>query len=247
MTNADAAALPEIPESPKASPGANKLRRLISGVERPTGRAHQLKGTRVERINPARIKTLEPDPSLSGCGGLVAFGEFARRHGVDRELATRFSHLKSGLNVVYPMEDVLRTLIDAQIAGESRIFGIERLCADPVFRALAGGEIPGVDTMYRDLERFDDETLVSLEELMAAEGLRAIKTANPSNIHVDIDTTVESLFSTQRERQCSDIIHGTAAGRAIIRLLRGWPRSETSASERSFAPAIPASEKTTSR
>ena len=42
------------------------------------------------------------DPSLTSCGGLAAFGTFVREQGVDRELARRFTRLKSGrLALVY--------------------------------------------------------------------------------------------------------------------------------------------------
>ena len=36
------------------------------------------------------------------------------------------------------------------------MFGLEALAADPVFVHLAGGVVPSIDTVYRDLRRFDD-------------------------------------------------------------------------------------------
>jgi hypothetical protein len=176
-----------------------KLRRLASGAARPAGHDYQDQGVRILRKNPARIQILESDPSLSGCGGLVEFGQYTRERGVEESLAQLFGGMKSGARVVYPMQDVIRTLIDAQVAGESRIFGIERLSADPLFRELSGGDVPSVDVLYKDLARFDDETIKSLEDLMAEEGLAMLREAQPREIHVDIDTTVEVQYSEQRE------------------------------------------------
>jgi hypothetical protein len=189
----------EQPDSSSTGPASGKLRRLASGAARPAGHDYQDQGVRIRRKSPARVQMLEADPSLSGCGGLVDFGVFAQSHDVELELQRRFGNMKSGLLMVYSMPDIIRTLIDAQVAGESRIFGIERLSADPIFRELSGGDVPSVDTFYKDLARFDDETLLQLEDLMAGEGLRALRASPRAEIHVDIDTTVEEQFSEQRE------------------------------------------------
>jgi hypothetical protein len=187
------------PASGKSNPAANKLRRLGGGAPRPGGHEYQEQGALIRRKNPKAIKIGDPDPSVSGYGGLVDFACFCRAHGVDAALAARFGDMKVGLHVVFPMPDILRTLIDAQVAGGSRVFDLEWLSADPVFRELAGGDVPSVDTFYRDLTRFDEARLASLEDLMAREGLKILAVERPRSIHVDIDTTVEPLFSEQRE------------------------------------------------
>jgi hypothetical protein len=120
-----------------------------------------------------------------------------RTEGIDADLARLFHRLKSGRRVVYPMEAQLRLLIDANFAGEERVFGLESLAADRLVVHLAGGVVPSIDTVYRDLERFDEEALVDLERLMAREGLHALRGRKLGRVHLDVDTTVEPLFGSQ--------------------------------------------------
>ncbi len=152
----------------------------------------------MHRPNPARIRDGSDDPGLTGVAGLVRFGQFAREHGVDDALR-QFDELKPGESVVYPMGDVLRMLLDAQVAGESRVFDVERLAADPLFRELCGGEVPGLDVLYRDLARFTDEALAQFEQVVSGEGLRRLHEMHPREVHLDLDTTVEPLFGEQQE------------------------------------------------
>ena len=79
--------------------------------------------------------------------------------------------------VVYPMETQMRLLIDAGALGEHRVFGVEALSADPLFVHLCGGVVPSLDTIYRDLRRFDEPALAALEEMMAAHGLAPVRVA----------------------------------------------------------------------
>ena len=78
------------------------------------------------------------------------------QRGIDAELARLFFRLKSSPMVIYPMETQLRLLLDANVAGEHRVFGLESLAPDPLFVRLAGGVVPSIDTVYRDLGRFDE-------------------------------------------------------------------------------------------
>jgi Transposase DDE domain group 1 len=84
--------------------------------------------------------------------------------------------------------------IDAAAAGEQRVFGIEALSADPIFSHMAGGIVPSIDTIYRDLRRFDDQAIVDLEALMAKNGLAAVRAKRRPLLHLDVDTTVEPVF-----------------------------------------------------
>jgi hypothetical protein len=138
------------------------------------------------------------DPTLTGCGGLAQFGAFLRQQGIDRELARRFSRLKSGPLVVYPMPAQMRLLIDAAILGEDRVFGLESWAADPLFVRLAGGVVPSIDTVYRDLARFDDAAIGDLELWMAEQGLVDMPCGANERLHIDVDSTVEPLFGTQQ-------------------------------------------------
>ncbi|MBN2872794.1 MAG: IS1380 family transposase, partial [Halothiobacillaceae bacterium] len=108
-----------------------------------------------------------------------------------------FDGLKTGNAVVYPMSAQMRLLIDATVVGEQRIFGLEGLAGDPLFVELAGGTVPSIDTVYRDLTRMDSLENAKLELIMAQHGLDALSSLRLDRVHCDIDTTVEPLFGEQ--------------------------------------------------
>jgi hypothetical protein len=172
----------------------HKVRRDVRGGKR--GDGHR-RDARIRRADPTRIHAGRSDATLTGVAGLVSFGVFCRRTGLDEELRRRFRRLKDGLTVVYPMEAQLRLLLDANVAGETRVFGLESLAADPLFVRLAGGVVPSIDTLYRDLCRFDDVALDDLESLMVELGLVRVRELDSKRVHVDVDTTVEATFGTQ--------------------------------------------------
>lgn len=184
-------------QKPKRTTSIHKVRRRALGDKRAEGHELQDRGKRVRRADPERIKIGSADPTLTGCGGLVAFGRFVRGLGVDRQLNTLFGEMKEGSGVVYPMDSQMRLLIDANVAGESRVFGLESLGADPLFVRLAGGSVPSIDTVYRDLCRFEDVKLAQLELCVAWHALEELGGLKLSTVHVDIDTTVEPLFGSQ--------------------------------------------------
>jgi Transposase DDE domain group 1 len=82
--------------------------------------------------------------------------------------------------------------MDAFAAGEARVFGL----ADPLFVRLAGGVVPSLDTVYRDLARFDETTVAALEGLMATQGLKPLGRRLLGEVFLDVDTTVEPLFGS---------------------------------------------------
>jgi len=70
---------------------------------------------------------------------------------------------------------------------------------------LAGGVIPSIDTLYRDLDRFEEQALCKLTGLMVTHGLvpvRALRRRQRG--HLDIDTTVTPVFGAE--------MHGAVAG-----------------------------------
>jgi hypothetical protein len=180
------------------TPSTQKMRRDTTGGKRGDGRRLQDQGRRVRRPDPRRIAVGAPDPSLTALAGLMAFGAFLRQIGIDRRLREDFGRLKDDRpGVVYPMGSQLRLLIDANVAGEDRVFGLEGLAADPLFTHLAGGTVPSIDTVYRDLARFDEKGIVALEALVAEQGLAELRAREFKVVHLDIDTTVEPLFGAQ--------------------------------------------------
>ena len=135
--------------------------------------------------------------SVTGYAGLVPFGAFLRRLGVDDQFRRLFGGMKTGPQVVYPMPTQLRLLTDAFAVGEHRPFGLEALAADPLFVHLAGGTVPCLDTMYRDLARFDGPTIAALESMMAGHGLallRGWRRKRNAIMNLDFDTTVLPVF-----------------------------------------------------
>lgn len=137
------------------------------------------------------------DEGVTGVGGLVSLGGFFRTLGIDAQLAEKFGRLKAGKQVVYPMGGQLRLLMDVFAVGEHRPFAVEALAADPLFVYLAGGHVPSLDTIYRDLARFDDAAVRDLEEMVATQGLfplDRLKGEPNTIVHLDIDTSVVPLF-----------------------------------------------------
>ena len=174
----------------------HKVRRDAAGGKRGQGWQFQAEGKRVRRADPTRIKLGKPDASLTGVSGLVPFGQFVRSIGLDWELEQLFGDVKVGGRVVYRMPEQLRLLIDANAAGEQRVFGLEALAADPLFERLAGGTVPSLDTVYRDLCRLHQPRLRSLHGVMSRLGL--VEFEKLSSVHLDIDTTVETVFGHQQ-------------------------------------------------
>lgn len=181
-------------ETPTITPSTHKVRRDAVGGKR--GDGHR-RTCRVRRADPRSITKGASDSTLTAYAGLAPFGAWMRNEGIDADLHRLFFRLKPGRRVIYPMETQLRLLIDASFAGEDRVFGLEGLAADRLVVHLAGGVVPSIDTVYRDLERFDEHGIGDLERLMAREGLRALRGRKLQRVHLDVDTTVEPLFGSQ--------------------------------------------------
>lgn len=169
------------------------MRRIYSGGKRGDGHRLQQQLRRVRRPDPAVFRLGPSDPNLTGVAGLVGFGVYLRKIGLDRQLHELFGALKTSPQVVYPMGAQLRLLLDAFAVGETRVFGVEGLASDPLFVQLAGGVIPSIDTLYDDLNRFDEEALFRLEALMSEQGLARVsgmRRPPGTFVHLDVDTTV---------------------------------------------------------
>lgn len=130
---------------------------------------------------------------MTGVAGLAPFGSYVRRLGVDDELDRRFDRLKGGPAVVYPMGAQLRLLIDAFVVGKTRVSGVKKLATDALFAHLAGGVVPSLQTLYEDLDRFDDEARADLEELVATHGMAHLPTLRAPYVHLDVETGAPPL------------------------------------------------------
>lgn len=182
-------------ETQTLTPSTCKVRRDVLGGKRGDG---DRRSRRIRRPDPRHLHSCESEPRLTGVGGLARFGAFVGELGLDRQLRQRFERLKSSPWVIYPMAAQMRLLIDAAVAGEERVFGLEALAADPLFVHLAGGVVPSLDTVYRDLCRFDEAALRDLERLVGEHGLASLGGRKLREVHLDIDTTVLPLFGSQQ-------------------------------------------------
>ena len=181
----------------KHTPSTRKVRRDFVGGKRGDG---DRRTRAIRRPDPRRIHVGPTDPSLTAVAGLVMFGAFVREIGLDKQMRQLFGDLKSRTLGIYPMEAQLRLLIDLFVVGEQRVFGVEGLAADPLFVLLAGGVIPSIDTLYRDLDRFDEQAVGELTSMMVLHGLMAVRQLRRRKVvHLDIDTTVTPVFGTEME------------------------------------------------
>lgn len=178
-------------------PSTGKVRRDVIGGKRAAGHRLQGEGRKIRRPDPTRIALTGVDTSLTAVGGLVEFGAFIKGLEVDSELRKRFNKLKSGRGVVYPMAAQMRLLLDVAAVGESRVFGVEALAADPLFTTLCGGSVPSIDTLYRDLERFEPVHIDGLEAMLTEHGLADVPDLKLAVAHIDIDSTVMTVFGSQ--------------------------------------------------
>nr|WP_236644096.1 transposase [Sorangium cellulosum] len=144
------------------------MRRRQLGFKRKGDGRHQ---KRIRRPDPSTLHVNPTETNLTGVAGLAPFGAFIRELGVDAALSRSLSRLKTGRSVIYPMAAQMRLLMDSALAGEERVFGIEALAVDPLFVRLAGGVVPSIDTVYRDLCRFDEEALEALHSMVVDHGL----------------------------------------------------------------------------
>lgn len=169
------------------------MRRIYSGGKRGEGHRLQRQLRRVRRPDPAVFRLGQSDPNLTGVAGLVGFGVYLRKIGLDQQLRELFGALESSPRVVYPMDAQLRLLVDAFAVGEKRVFGVEALASDPLFVHLAGGVVPSIDALYDDLNRFDESALADLESVMSEQGLARVpgmRRPPGTFVHLDVDTTV---------------------------------------------------------
>ena len=177
-------------EATTTAPSTGKVRRDVIGGKRGQGKVWP---HRVRRADAWKIAIAPTSDRLTANAGLVEFDRAMRRLEVPHDLRRLFSSMKKGHMVVYGMESQIRLLLDAHVAGESRVFGVEALAADPLFVRLAGGTVPSLDTLYRDLNRFDDAAITKLEAYVARQGFDIEQLRKHREHHLDIDTSVLSL------------------------------------------------------
>lgn len=180
------------------TPGTQKVRR--DALEGKRGNASERLDV-LTRPDPNRIHLKADDPNLTSVAGLVPFGIWRRKEGVDAQFRKNFGGMKVGPLVRYGMAQQLGVLVDGLVAGAGRVLDFEALAADPLFARLAGGCVSSIDTLYDDLRRFGDapEHLDRLSAMVTEQGVHDLRKLRPKELHLDLDTTVAVVFGSQME------------------------------------------------
>ena len=110
-----------IMETTTTAPSTGKVRRDVIGGKRGQGKVWP---HRVRRADATKVTVAPTSDRLTANAGLVEFDRSMRKLEVPRELRRLFASLKQGPLVVYGMESQIRLLLDAHVAGESRVFGV---------------------------------------------------------------------------------------------------------------------------
>lgn len=136
---------------------------------------------------------------LSGAtalGGLNALARFVKGLGIERKLAERFRSVKASW-ARWRLDHVLRLLLDAYFAGVQRLYHFEDLETEPLLCSQLGVDrLCDLKTLYRDLRRFENPTLLgALHELMREVVSEALK--GRKRVVLELDSTVETLYGHQ--------------------------------------------------
>ena len=144
-------------------------------------------------------RTLPQQFDLTGAtslGGLNTVGKFIKSLGIDRALRRRFRSAKAEW-AKWPLDQTVRMMIDACLAGIDRLYHFEDLEQDPLLCASFGVErLCDTTTLYRDLRRFEDgQNLAQLKGLVDEQVVEALR--GQRGAVLEFDSTVETLWGEQ--------------------------------------------------
>lgn len=148
---------------------------------------------------PKASRFFEQRFDLSGAtvlGGVNQLGRFLLRLEIEKRLAVRFHDAKSRWSS-WRLDRVIAILLDAYFAGIERLYHFEDLETEPFLCARHGVErLPDLNTLYRDLRRFEDpELLGALVDVLREIVVGAL--GKQPLVTLDIDSTVETLYGRQ--------------------------------------------------
>lgn len=129
-------------------------------------------------------------------GGMNELARFLRSRGIDKRLRARFGSAKSPW-ATWTLDRVVRVLLDASFAGIERLYHFEDLETEPLLCAQHGVDrLPDLKTLYRDLRRFEDDSLLDcLHGVMREIVVESI--ADQKRVVLELDSTVEVLYGEQ--------------------------------------------------
>lgn len=156
-----------------------------------------VQGYRERRTEASRVFAQVFDlKGATALGGLNELGRFVRKVGVEAKLRARFGAVKAGW-CNWPLDRVIRILLDASFAGVERLYHFEDLETEPFLCARHGvNRLPDVKTLYRDLRRFEEEGLSqSLQQVLRESVVEALR--GRRRLVLEFDSTVETLYGRQ--------------------------------------------------
>lgn len=129
-------------------------------------------------------------------GGLNELGRFVRKLGIEKKLRARFGSVKAAW-CEWPLDRVVRILLDASFAGVERLYHFEDLESEPLLCARHGVErLPDVKTLYRDLRRFEEDAVLhSLGEVLRENVVESL--GRRKRLVLEFDSSVETLYGRQ--------------------------------------------------
>ena len=162
------------PVQTTTDPIIHKVRRRTTSRGRARGREAQ-RERRQMRAMP-RMREVAVDEAMTSFGGVAGFATICRVCSIDDDIAKAVAGLKVGPAIVYPLERVFAALVPMAALGMGRVFGFEQLAGDPLVEHVFGGEVPSIDTLYRDLRRVDGAALDALEAIANRLALQVFST-----------------------------------------------------------------------
>ena len=188
--------------STTTDPIIHKVRRRSTGRGRARGREAQ-RERRQMRPMP-RIHEVQVDEAMTSLGGVASFAAFCRACGIDTDLGKAVAGRKMGPGIVYPLDRVCAALVPMAALGMGRVFGFEQLAGDPSVEQLFGGEVPSIDTLYRDLRRIEGAALDELEAIANRLALQVFSKRHGADalakgtvVELDVDTSVLERYGLQ--------------------------------------------------
>jgi hypothetical protein len=129
-------------------------------------------------------------------GGFNALSDFVAAQGIDRTLADAFGAAKAPW-ATYALPETLRHLLDGYLLGVERVWHFAELEQEPLLCVKRDRErLPDYTLLYRDLARFEADTMVSRLRTVG-EGLLRRALADQPWYTLDCDSTVETVYGEQ--------------------------------------------------
>lgn len=143
----------------------------------------------------SKIKTEFTLQNASNFGGSKVFLEYLEKIKLGKALQ-ELNCTKQG-NSLFPVFRVLLYLIVGWVLGCERLFHFRKLKNDGLIRRFLGGRCPHHTLLYKELERLS-KTCPTLTLDLRKLNQRVIAPSLPSELILDLDSTVETVYGHQQ-------------------------------------------------